>query len=130
MTSLLLLLRSRGKSMLIQLVTFQIVIRFFANFPCDTCHLPGLVNVYITMERSTIFELGSHQLFLWACSIAFCMFTRPGRFQYFLPCDIHGHLGFHRWIPDPRAFAPWSCDIGCCPSTTLTTCSRSGRTIY
>ena len=34
-----------------------------------------LVNVYIAMERSTIFEW-ENPLFLWPFSIAFCMFTR------------------------------------------------------
>ena len=35
-----------------------------------------LVNVYITMERSTLF-MEKSSIFLWPFSLVFCMFTRP-----------------------------------------------------
>ena len=39
-----------------------------------------LVNVYITMENHHY--SWEKSLFLWWCSIVFCMFTRPGSFQH------------------------------------------------
>ena len=42
-------------------------------------HVYPLVNVYIKMENHHFeWDNWDNSLFLWPCSIAFCLFTRPG----------------------------------------------------
>ena len=70
-----------------------------------------LVNVYITMERSTIFN-GKTHYFDWAMFyVAFCMFTRPGHFNL-----EANQLQHHQtiWLGEPRPWLPSSGDFFLC----------------
>ena len=99
---------------------FHSVIGVYTVLPHILLLAYPLVNSHITMENHTF--SWENSLFLWPCSIAFCMFTRPG--IWFLDFAI-GNIPCFRGSHPTRAeihaedflliqvlletFAAWSC---------------------